>query len=365
MTGPAVRNRRRGLLVAALLVTLTGCGPDHSVKLGVRNVSTDILLKTATAPTAAPDQPTLPPGFPFVPPPATPPVFDGSVPLPPPPAELPPAPPKACPVAGPYASATVAAPRRPSAPPAAKSYNVRVDGSYSITGGNPPTGRYGPGGTRTVASPTELPQDAGWTYTVSDEQGLTTAYEVIPEQLGQSETPVESGNQPSPTQAGIYVTSFVYERSDKTKLTLTPQPALMVAKLPFTAGDRWTSHAVDAQTGISITLNGQTGLGAKYSPSKARVDACGQVLDAYWVEYTVDTTPLNDAAGNPEPPSQLSGADLQMQFVGSRVAFGPQYGGLPIEELYTLKGTDKDATVSLSRHAVYSAEPVRVGVGTG
>ncbi|MBK5305461.1 MAG: hypothetical protein JJD92_02100 [Frankiaceae bacterium] len=365
MTGPSARLRRTGLLVVALLVTLTGCGPEHSVKLGVRNVSTDILLKTATPPAAPPDQPSLPPGFPFVPPPAAPPVLDGSIPLPPPLAELPPTPPKACPVAGPYASAAVAAPRRPSAPPAAKTYNVRVGGTYAITGGTPSSGRYGPAGTRTVAAPTELPQEAGWSYTVSDEQGLTTAYQVIPEQLGQSETPVESANQPTPTQAGIYVTSFVYERADTTKLTLTPQPALMVAKLPFTAGDRWSSHAVDAQTGISIVLNGQTGLGAKYNPFKARVDACGQVLDAYWVEYTVDTTPANDAVGNQEPPSQLSGPDLLMQFVGSKVAFGPQYGGLPVEELYTLKGTDKDTTVDIRRHAVYSTEPARVGTGTG
>jgi hypothetical protein len=352
------------LLVVALLVTLTGCGPDHSVKLGVRNVSTDILLKTATPPPAAADQPTLPPGFPFVPPPANPVVFGGSVPLPPPPAELPPTPPKTCPVAGPYAAAAVPSPRRPSAAPAAKSYNVRVDGSYTITGGSKASGRYGPTGIRTVKAPTDLPQGDGWTYTVSDEQGLSTAYEVIPEQLGQNNAPVESGNQPSPTQAGIYVTSFVYERADKTKLTLTPQPALLVAKLPFTPGDRWTSHAVDSPTGISIVLNGQTGLGAKYKPAKARVDACGQVLDAYWVEYTVDTTPLSSGTGNPEPPSQLSGPDLQMQFVGSRVAFANQFGGLPVEEFYTLKGTDKDTTVSISRHAVYSSEPVRVGNGT-
>jgi hypothetical protein len=127
----------------------------------------------------------------------------------------------------------------------------------------------------------------------------------------------------------------------------------------------WSSHAVDAATGTSITLNGQTGIGATYSPLKARVDACGTVLDAYWVQYTVDTTPIADQTANQEPPSEIRNASLAMQFVGSQVAFGTQYGGLPIEELYRLKGSDGGATVDITRHTIYSTQPVLVRSAAG
>ena len=362
---PLTNRRRAVLLGVAAALSLTACGPKHTVQLGVRDVSTDILLKSkkANTPVDTPQHPFVP-GFPFVPTTVTPPSGD-HVTLPPPPTVLPPPPPKVCPVAGPYAQPTFGAPPRPAAGPVAKAYNVRVDGSYTITGPSASSGRYGPAGTRTVSASTPLPNNAGWTYSIADEQGLTTAYETIPQQLAATDYPVNSANQPLPTEPGIYVTSFSYQRADGTKLTLNPSPPLMVAKLPLTAGDRWTSHSVDSQTGMAIVLNGQTGIGAKYDPYKSRVDACGTILDGYWVEYTVDTTPVNDAAGNPEPPSEITGSDINIQFVGSRVAFGTQFGGIPIEELYTLKGTDRSYTVDITRHSVYSAQPVLVGSGLG
>jgi hypothetical protein len=210
---------------------------------------------------------------------------------------------------------------------------------------------------RTVNNVQQLPNDVGWTYDITDEFNLTTSYEVIPKQLGQSDTPVESPNQPVPTQAGIYVTGFLYERADKTTLSLKPNPPLMVAKLPFAPADRWSAHSTDLAAGVTITVNGQTGLGVRYQPTKDRIDACGVILDAFWVEYTVDTTPIADQTKNNEPPSEISGPNLSIQFVGSRVAFGPQYGGLPLEEFYVLGGTDNGSTVKISRHSIMSVEP--------
>jgi hypothetical protein len=245
----------------------------------------------------------------------------------------------------------------PHAAPQAGSYPVRVDGSFVIAGAAAAKGVYAPTGLRAVKNVAELPNDVGWTYDISDELNLTTSYEVIPHQLGQDQVPVTSPNQPVPTEAGIYVTKFSYQRADKTTLALTPNPPLMVAKLPFAAADKWSAHSTDAASGVSITVNGQTGLGPKFQPSKDRVDACGTPLDAWWVEYTVDTTPIAAQTSGSEPPSELSGPNLSVRFVGSRVAFAPQYGGIPLEELFVLDGTDNGSTLKIRRHAIISIEP--------
>lgn len=357
--------RTAPLLVAVALLTVTGCGPKDKVSLGVRDVTTDILLSSARpTPSTGPAQP-LPPGFPFVPV-DVPPPGSGVVTLPPLPSQSPVPAPRSCQPASAYTSPAHTAPNRPDAAPLARSYPTRVEGSYQLTGSIATSGVYGPSGLRTVSNVAALPQGAGWTYDVRDERGLTTSYQVVPRQLGADNAPVDSSNQPVPTQAGIYITKFSYERADRTTLALTPQPALMVAKLPFTTGDRWTSHSTDAATGVSIVLNGQTGLGTRFSPVKARVDACGTVLDGYWVDYTVDTTPLApQVPAGTEPPSQITGPELSVRFVGSRVAFGTQYGGLPLEELYVLAGTDAGTTVAIRRHAVLAVEPALVGSRVG
>ena len=55
------------LVGPALLAVTTACGPRERVSLGVRDVTTDVLLSSARpTPSAGPSAP-LPPGFPFVP----------------------------------------------------------------------------------------------------------------------------------------------------------------------------------------------------------------------------------------------------------------------------------------------------------
>ena len=364
MQGPTTRLR---LIAATLcLLGLTACGPKQSVSLGVQDVTTDILL-TGNHPTPAPTLPPAPPppGFPFVPTPVQPTGDGNHIPLPPPPIDEPPAPPAACPQAPVYANPTTAAPNRPTAPPKEGSYTTRVDGSFSLSGTSTANGSYGPAGARKVSNVGTLAGGVGWVYDITDEAGLVTSYEVVPQQVGQQTQPVENPNQQVPTQPGIYVTAFTYIRADKSALALTPQPPLMVAKLPFTAGDRWTAHSTDASRGVAITLNGQTGLNKDFKPVKDRVDACGTPLDAWWVEYTVDTTPLADPTKGSEPPSELDGPSLAMQFVGSRVAFGTQYGGLPLEDLYVLKGTDSGTNVSIVRHSIIDSQPLLAGAQPG
>ena len=347
---------------ALLMLLLTSCGPEKKVTLGVRDVPTDILLSGATPPSPsasplAPPPPT-PPGFPFVPTPVAPvPGNGGFVPLPPEPSEAPPPPPVSCPQAAPFVAPRYEAGIRPTAKPVAAAYDVRTSGEFDITGAHAGKGLYPTAGRREIKDVADLPGAAGWTYVIADETGLSTSYQVVPRQLANEETPVDSANQPVPTQPGIYISKFSYKRTDGSTLVLDPEPSLMVAKLPFAAGERWTSRGVDAATGISVVVNGQTGIGAEYRPSRANVDACGTLLDGWWVEYTVDTTPIADQVGSSEPPSQIQGPDILVRFVGSQVVFAPQFGGIPIQERYRLEGTDRADSLKISRDAIFSREP--------
>jgi hypothetical protein len=352
------------MLAVAAMMLLASCGPEKKVTLGVRDISTDILLSGAKppAPPSLPDPPLpTPPGFPFVPTPVNTGVdSDGGVfiPLPPKPSPTKAPPPVRCPKAPEYVAPRHEATLRPTGKPIAATYDVRVDGEFAIDGEHKATGVYPPAGTRTIGEVADLPGGAGWSYSIADETGLVTSYQVIPKPVGdEAVSNVDSANQPVPTQPGIYISKFSYKRTDGTTLTLDPEPSVMVAKLPFAQGERWTSRGFDAATGISVVVNGQTGLGVEYRPARARVDACGTVLDAFWVEYTIDTTPIADAVANNEPPSQREGPELLVKFVGSQVAFATQFGGIPIEEIYKLDGTDKTETLQITRHSVYSREP--------
>jgi hypothetical protein len=357
--GPNLR-RARGLLLVALLAAATGCGPTSSVSLGVKDVPTDILLTHANDVVPAPTTAPLPPGFPFVPPPVQQTPTGAYIPLPP--TTLPPVPkPGSCPSASPLTGAVYSAPNTPAAAPAVRGYPVRVDGNYTITGPHATKGVYAPTDTRAVHSVASTVDGSGWTFDVTDGNGLTTSYQVQPKQVGQNTQPVDNPEQSQPGQPGIFATKFSYKRADKTTLTLSPQPALMVAKLPFAPGDKWISRSVDPTTGVAIVLNGQTGLGPTFNPSHDRLDACGTVVDAWWVQYTVNTMPVSDQTKGSEPPSQMTGDGLSLSFVGSQVAFGPQFGAIPVEETYVLKGTDGSDTVSLTRHMRYSEQPTHVG----
>jgi hypothetical protein len=204
----------------------------------------------------------------------------------------------------------------------------------------------------------------GWSYVDSDTSGMTVTYDVYPQQRVASGEPVGTDAAAShPAEAGIYVRSFTYKRADGTVDTLAPQPELLVAPLPLNnAGATWRARGVDPATGIAVVVNGQVGAGPKSTPLVDRIDACGTVLQAYWVEYTIaadnsKTTGVN--TGTAEPPSSLRGADLDVTFVGTRVAFATQYGGIPLEQIDVLTGTDGSRAVEVHRHEVIVESPVR------
>ena len=341
-------------LACIALAASTGCAPSHNVVVGDREVPTDILLKGSPAAPTPP--PPVQPGFPLAPVPVTVPASGPVVALP---QVTPPPPVQSCPSASPLVGARDSATPLPPGPPVPHTYAYRQSGDFTV---GKTAGAFPPTLTHTIGSVARI--DGGWSYVDSDSSGMTVTYDVYPQQRVASGEPVTTDNAAAqPTEAGIYVRSFSYKRADNTVDTLSPQPELLVAPLPLaSAGATWRARGVDPVTHIAVVVNGQVGAGPKYSPLVDRIDACGTVLQAYWVEYTIAsdnsaTTGVN--TGPAEPPSSLRAPDLNVTFVGTRVAFAPQYGGIPLEQTDRLNGTDGSADVDVRRHEVISAGPVR------
>ena len=348
-----MRTRALALVLLLISVASTACAPSHGVVVGNRDVATDILLKGTPASPAPP--PPVQPGFPLAPVPVVLPASGPVVGLP----EVPPPPVQQCPSASPLVGARDPATPLPPGPPAARTYSFRQSGTFTV--GNR-DGAFPPALSHTIKQVQSI--SGGWSYVDADSSGMSVTYDVYPQQRVASGEPVTTDNAAAqPTEAGIYVRAFTYKRADGTIDNLSPQPELLVAPLPLNnAGATWRARGVDPRTHIAVVVNGQVGAGPKFSPRIDRVDACGTVLQAYWVEYTLaadnsTTTGVNTGAA--EPPSSLRGADLDVTFVGTRVAFAPQYGGIPLEQLDLLQGTDGSAKVKVSRHEVISQEPVR------
>jgi len=354
--------RTKTVTVALLLAasSLTACAPSHAVVVGNRDVPTDILLKGT--PASPPPPPPVQPGFPLAPVPVVVPASGPVVALP----ELPPPPVQQCPSASPLVGPRDPTTPLPPGPPLARSYTFRQSGSFTV--GNS-KGSFPSALTHSIKQ--VQPVTGGWSYVDADSSGMTVTYDVYPRQRVASGEPVTTDNAAAqPTEAGIYVRSFTYKRADGSTDILSPQPELLVAPLPLSnAGATWRARGVDPATHIAVVVNGQIGAGPKFSPSVDRIDACGTVLQAYWVEYTLAsdnsaTTGVN--TGPEEPASSLQGPELSVTFVGTRIAFAPQYGAIPLEQVDLLNGSDGQSTVTgqpvsvkVQRHEVISQEPAR------
>jgi hypothetical protein len=318
------------LLVAAAVVT-AGCGgPDRPLKVGFKEVPSNVVLGAQTSPEPVPSAPPLTDDLPFVllPPPSV-------IALPPPPFAVPdpdrplrpPAPLPEAPVCEPadlLQAPALEAPSSINARPAAAQYRFRNDGTFRVSGADAREGRFAPVSLRTVSGALEA--DSGFVFDVTEVLGdvtTKTEYEVVTSQpLG------------SPFAPGIYVFRVTSRSSDGQESVFTPSPSLPLATFPLTRGAAVEARGVDATSATAMSYT-STVVG------KDRVDACGELLDSWTLELT---------AGRVLSPE----TDLEFE---ATYALGTQFGGVILRETEAFTGTEDGAGVARTLTSTISQVP--------
>lgn len=326
------------LLIAAAALT-AGCGgPDRPLKVGFKEVPSNVVLGAQSSPT--PEAPTGPPSggvtIVYLPPPPS------VVALPPPPFQVPqrdrpstpllPQPEQTCGVADPLEPPSREAPSTIPAPPADAAYLFRNDGTFEVSGADARRGRFPEVSLRTVKTTFESDDGLVFDFTVAEilgETTTTTGYRVLKET---ALIPAAEGS----VEPGLYITSVETTDTSGQSSVFSPTPHLQVAALPLVRGAAVDARGVDPQTATTMSFTSTV-------TGKARVDACGTPLDSWTIELT----------GEVLSPTE----DLDFQ---STYALGTQYGGLLLRDTVAFAGQVDGVGVSRSITSTISGPPTPV-----
>lgn len=315
-------------LFALIALLMTSCGgPRTPLEVGVREFPTDVLFGRRETPPPPPPASNPNPGFPVLVSPPTPPV--SRLPSPPSP------PPPSCPEAHPFTAPRQVAGTSSDKAPTEATYPFRNEGfSERVQGERTTTENYPPQSSRRIDQ-VQTRSNGSFTYRVVDDLGgvaTHTRFEVVPQ-------------SPLADQAGVFITQIV-TGSD----SFTPQPKLKILQFPAENGFQWDAVGTDPLRQTTMSFHGRIGQEVPDGPDedeepdlvpKIRVDACGEVLDAWYV----------DISGG-----QVIGPRTNLTFK-SFYAIATQFGGLTVMEHTELSGTEGSVRVTNIRTATISTEP--------
>jgi hypothetical protein len=330
----------RALTVLAFAALLTGCiGPRTPLEVGVKDVPTDVLYGGKRNQGALPPPPSINinPGFPIL--------------IQPPPrgrtstASGPIAAPAPCPTAHPFAAPTYEARTRGRRPPIQNAYPFRNNGTFENTGGRSSKGTFPVNTIRIVKNPQKA-SDGSFSFDVEEGLGdrtTTTTYDVNPE-------------SPLTDLSGVFIkqirTHFFTGGGDD---VFSPQsPGVKILHFPAEPGAAWDSHGADPLSQTAMNIHAQIGKelpdgdDADTNPdlqAKAKVDACGQPLEAWYVQ-------IKDG--------QIVGPQTNLTF-NALYAIAPQYGGFPVMEEIEVKGTNRGLQTNSKNVATINKEPAFPG----
>jgi hypothetical protein len=324
----------------AFAVLLTACiGPKAPLEVGVKDVPTDVLYggKRAEAPPPPPGSLNINPAFPILiqPPPRTRTTLPG-------PANAAPIP---CPTAHPFAAPKYEARTRGRVPPIAASYPFRNSGTFENSGGQSSKGAFPATTIRRVIDPSKPGSDGSFGFKVEEDLGdriTTTEYGVTPE-------------SPLTDLSGVFIreilTTFKTGGNDR----FHPQsPGVKLLHFPAEPGAQWDGHGADPLSQTAMNFHAVLGKelpdgdDADTLPDlqpKAKVDACGQPLDAWYVQ-------IKDG--------QIVGPQTNLTF-NALYAIAPQFGGFPVMEEIEVKGTNRGLQTTSKNVATIGKEPVFPG----
>lgn len=335
------RRSPRFLLVAALLAACAG--PRIPLEVDVKEFPTDVILGAQLA--------VAPP-----PPPAVNPIPLTPLIGPPPVAVVPgltARPPNPCPSAHPFDAPKVEVGNRAQAPPPPASYMYRNNGDFEAPGATPPKGRLPDAVTRSIKDQTK--ETSQYFFTAVDDFGpikTETRYQVITESA-------------IPAQQGIYIVSIQNLLINGSTDRFAPNPAIKIFEFPAQNGTSWRSTGTDPTTGISWTVQARVGVKIPDGDDidtlpdrqdKARVDACGEPIDAWYVTIGGPGQDPNDP-DEPDPAGALiSGPDRQLRFK-ALYAIGLQFGGFIVYEKTEMTGILAAMGLRITNEAIINKVP--------
>ncbi|MGH2813124.1 MAG: hypothetical protein ACRDI1_10500, partial [Actinomycetota bacterium] len=134
----------------------------------------------------------------------------------------------------------------------------------------------------------------------------------------------------------------------------TPQPPIQLMRFPASPGAQWDSFGTDPLSRTTMRFHARIGIEGPDDDdededpeliSKARIDACGVVLDAWFVEVT---------------QGEILGPQTDLDFQ-SVYAIATQFGTFPIMEQIEITGTNRGTQTTTKNVATISEEPVFPG----
>ncbi|HVE75549.1 MAG TPA: hypothetical protein VND22_02150 [Actinomycetota bacterium] len=327
---------RRALLAFVLVMMLAGAacsGPNIPLKVGVKEFPTDVILgnQVLLPPPAPPPAGNLEPGFPIIVPPSGVQIIDEA------------GPPAACPAAGEFAAPSLAAEGRAFDPPKEATYAFRNGGGFLEVGPTPSNGSFPAISTRTIIGVQTLTPNI-FTYAIISKVGdVTTRTQYLV--ISRSDTPTTAPYG----GPGMYINQIVIEDRGSTD-SFTPTPPLKILEFPIQAGATWSTRGVDGSRGTAmgwtarvgrevpdgedeereggVPVNAPPPVGVDkregdpaYNPDnipKVRVNACGDVIDAWYITIT--------------DGSFVDSANSKSQTFTSLYKFAPQFGGIFVGE---------------------------------
>jgi hypothetical protein len=326
--------RRLGVFLAGCAVLLAACGgPKEPLEVGVREFPTEVLFGGTESRIVPPPSGLDPvPGFPvLVQPPSRSTSSSAAVPVAPILAS--------CPKAHPFDAPRYVAGTRSRAAPIAASYPFRSEGTFERTqAGRKTTGTF-PETIRIVRNVAKTAND--FTYSIEENLGdrkVTTDYRVVPD-------------SPLADQRGVFITRVVSGNA-----SFDPANDIRLLPFPVEVGGEWDAIGTDPLSQTTMNFHAKVGLeipdggDADEAPDllpKARVDACGTVLDGWYVQIK---------NGEVFGPS----TDLTFNWV---IVMGTQFGGFPLLEDIQETGTDRGVQSTGHRIATISKEPLFPGEG--
>ncbi|HZS14400.1 MAG TPA: hypothetical protein VFC09_07370 [Candidatus Dormibacteraeota bacterium] len=348
MTKPARLRRRRAHLplraAFALAAALTACGPSVPLDAGVQQqpVAIGFGVQGRPSPSVAAAQPipylvNITPNFPaplVVPP------------LPLPGLVIPPqVPPPPCPSAPLTAFPAIPADITPGQPPVGATYQFRYSGTEVFNPNTPQAKsvQLPATGTRTVTNVSPVQSDGSWTFDVVETYNgsrVTTTYHVVPNGTSAPQAPqppqqtLIASPSPSPPppqngnlQSGLFLQSMTDARPDGSSDVFHPTPEVLLMPFPAQQALVYQGGGVDGSNREAMEEDPQGGV----IHDRARVDACGTVLDSWQAEIQGQ---MGDARTPASPASKTFDLTIDV---------GTQFGGLLLGEHLVEKGTDDDS----------------------